>query len=67
MLPDFVHVKEKRRQRFIQMVNRETKMLTPLLNHIRTVRQHEGRRLGYETVDGVQDVINYENRISSAL
>ena len=67
MLPDFIEVKEKRRQRFNQMVDRETEMLTPLLNHIRTVRQHEGRRLEYETVDGVQDVIDYENRISSAL
>ena len=67
MLPDFIDVKEQRRGRFIQMVNRETEMLTPLLNHIRTVRQHEGRRLEYETVDGVQDVVDYENRISSAL
>ena len=67
MLPDFVRVKDKRRRRFIQRVNRETKGLTPLLNHVRTVRQHEGRRLEYETVDGVQDVVNYENRISSAL
>lgn len=67
MLPDFARVKEKRRRRFIRMVNHETEKLTPLLNHVRTVRQHEGRRLEYETVDGVQDAVDYENRISSAL
>ena len=39
MLPDFVRVKEKRRKRFNQWVNRETERLTPLLNHTRTVRQ----------------------------
>ncbi len=67
MLPDFLRVKEKRRRRFIRRVNHETEKLTPLLNHIRTVRQHEGRHLEYETVDGVQDAVDYKNRISSAL
>jgi hypothetical protein len=67
VLPDFVRVKEKRRRWFIRAVDREAERLTPLLNHVRTVKQHEGRRLQYQTVEGVQDTITYDNRISSAL
>ncbi len=67
MLPDFARVKEKRSRRFVLAVNRVTDRLTPVLNPIRTVRQHEGRRLQYQTVEGTEDVVNYDHKISSAL
>lgn len=67
MLPDFVRVKEKRRRWFIRAVDREAETLTPLLNHVRTVKQHEGRRLHYQTVEGAQDTIAYDKRIATSL
>lgn len=67
MLPDFVRVKDRRARRFASAVRREMEKLTPLLNHVRTVQQHEGRRLQYQMVDGTWDTVAYENKISSAL
>lgn len=67
MLPDFVHVKERRRRWFNRSVQREMERLAPLLKRMRTVRQHEGRRLQYETVEGVRDSVTYDNKISSSL
>jgi hypothetical protein len=67
MLPDFVRVKNRRGRLFLNMVRRECERLTPLLNHIRTVQQHEGLRLDYETVEGIREVVAYDNEISSSL
>ncbi|MCC7291844.1 MAG: hypothetical protein IT449_07275 [Phycisphaerales bacterium] len=52
---------------FVRMVRRETEKLTPLLRQVRTVQQHEGRKVQYETVEGFQEQVSYENKASTAL
>jgi hypothetical protein len=67
MLPDFVRVKERRRRWFNRTVQHEMERLAPLLKRMRTVQQHEGRRLRYETVEGDHDVVAYDNKLSLSL
>ena len=67
MLPDFVRVKNRRARQFSNLVRRRTQELTPLLNRIPVVQQHEGGRLEYETVEGIRDVVTYDKKISTSL
>jgi hypothetical protein len=53
-------VKRRRLAKFSIALERETEKLTPALRNLRTVRQHEGRRIDYETVEGLQETTNYE-------
>jgi hypothetical protein len=67
MLPDFVRVKKRRWRWFSRTLREKAERLTPLLNHVRTVQQHEGRRVQYDTVDGTRDVIAYDKKTSASL
>src|SRR5205814_209260 len=48
-------------------LQRECDRCTPVLKHVRTVRQHEGRRLDYDTVEGDRELVEYNNKISAGL
>lgn len=67
MLPDFVRVKAKRSKWFIRALQREAEHRTPMLQHVKTVRQHEGRRMQYDTVEGDREIVSYDKKISTAL
>lgn len=67
MLPDFVRVKVRRLRWFHRAVRRFTERQAWMMKKMRTVRQHEGRQLQYETVEGDRDIVAYDNKLSSSL
>ena len=66
MLPDFLSVKKKRARKFLRFVVNEQHRRTPLLRSLPTIRQHEGRQLTYNTVQGDQVDLSY-SRIGADL
>jgi hypothetical protein len=67
MLPDFVRVKERRLRWFRRAVTRFMEQQAWMMKKMRTVRQHEGQQLQYETVEGDRDIVAYDNKLSSSL
>ena len=67
MLPDFVHVKERRLLWFNRAVQRFMERQAWMMKEMRKVQQHEGRRLQYQTIGGDQEVVGYDNKLSSSL
>lgn len=59
MLPDFTKVKAKANRDLLRWVQRQIPSLTPLIQGVATVRQHEGRSSRLKRVDQTEGEIEY--------
>lgn len=66
MLPDFPKIKRRRSQKFMRVVAKELRKRTPLFRGIRSFRQHEGDTLKYDTIQGEQVDLSY-NQVGASL
>jgi len=59
MLPDFTKAKAQANRDLFRWVRQQAPALTPLIQVVAAVRQHEGRTSRFVRVDSTEDEINY--------